>query len=103
MLAYSKKHQNEYEGYSEAAKKEKIKKLKSSWNKQQQLFKKYSDQNEAIVRASFYVSELIAKHGKPFSDGEFVKKCLVAVSSEIAPEIILLEERNLFPMIWKNS
>ena len=41
---------------------------------------------ENNVRASFEVSRLIASPLKPFTDGEFVKDCLLAVVDVVYPE-----------------
>ncbi|KAJ4437619.1 hypothetical protein ANN_17764 [Periplaneta americana] len=38
-----------------------------------------SDTSESVIRATFAISEIIAKKSKPFSDGEFVKECLQSV------------------------
>lgn len=40
----------------------------------------------STVRASYRVAQLIAKESKSFSDGEFVKKCMLHVIDEICPE-----------------
>jgi hypothetical protein len=53
---------------------------------QQQMFNKQRTQHHSIVKASFVVSENIAKHSKSFSEGEFIKECLVDVASIICPE-----------------
>ena len=42
--------------------------------------------NQSAVRASFQIAQLIASSGKPFTDGEFVKKCMNAVVEEVCPE-----------------
>ena len=39
-----------------------------------------------IIRASYIVSEKIAKHSKNYSDGEFVKDCLTVVDEYLCPE-----------------
>lgn len=36
--------------------------------------------------ASYKVAELIARHGKPFSDGDFIKQCLTTVAETMCPE-----------------
>ncbi len=36
--------------------------------------------------ASYDVAMLIAQHGKPFSDGDFVKQCLMKVTERMYPE-----------------
>ncbi|KAI3377191.1 hypothetical protein L3Q82_009102 [Scortum barcoo] len=43
-------------------------------------------ENTAAVEASYMVSEMIAKAGKPFTEGEFVKKCILQAASIVCPE-----------------
>jgi hypothetical protein len=50
------------------------------------MFNKQRIQHHSIVKASFVVSEKIAKHSKSFGEGEFIKKCLVDVASIIWTE-----------------
>ena len=46
--------------------------------------------NQSAVRASFWIAQLIASSGKPFIDGEFVKKCMNAVVEEVCPKKMYL-------------
>ena len=54
--------------------------------KQQLVFTKRNTEAQNNVRASFEVSSLIASRLKPFTDGEFVKDCLLAVVDVVCPE-----------------
>lgn len=65
---------------------DKLSKLKSGLLAQQYTFVRQAQLNQSSVRASFRVAQLIASSGKPFTDGEFVKKCLNAVVEEVCPE-----------------
>ena len=65
---------------------DKIAKLKNGLASQQNTFVKMSQLNKSYVRASFLVSKLIASTGRPFSEGEFVKQCLITVAGELIPE-----------------
>jgi hypothetical protein len=47
--------------------------------------------NEAAVHESFAISQIIAKESKPFTDGEYVKECVMKVA-----EILCSEEHQLF-------
>ena len=53
---------------------------------QQSIFTKKSDNANNHLRASYIVSEKIAKHSKNYSDGEFVKNCLIVVAECLCPE-----------------
>jgi hypothetical protein len=50
------------------------------------MFNKHRTQHHSIVKASFVVSEKIAKHSKSFGEGKFITECLVDVASIICPE-----------------
>ena len=41
-----------------------------------------------MIRASYRLSHLIAKHCKPFSEGEFIRECLVTAAGEICPQFV---------------
>jgi hypothetical protein len=66
--------------------KDEIQTLKKNLDTQQQMFNKQRTQHHSIVKASFVVSEKIAKHSKSFGEGEFIKECLADVASIICPE-----------------
>jgi hypothetical protein len=63
-----------------------VHKLKLSLEKQSSLFQKGNIESEKNTRASYEVSRLIAENMKPFTDGDFVKKCLIAVVDIVCPE-----------------
>ncbi|XP_069777943.1 general transcription factor II-I repeat domain-containing protein 2A-like [Narcine bancroftii] len=50
------------------------------------MFTKAESQSEAAVKASFIVAAEIAKSARPFTEGEFVKKCLLKVCDVICPD-----------------
>jgi hypothetical protein len=47
---------------------------------------KSTNDSEIAVKASYTVSEIIAKRLKPYSDGQFVKECLEVVGDIMCPE-----------------
>ena len=53
---------------------------------QTNIFHRAKNISENATYASYEVAHLIAKHGKPFSDGEFVKGCLIKVVGRVIPE-----------------
>ncbi|CAI6350830.1 unnamed protein product [Macrosiphum euphorbiae] len=59
----------------------------SEWfiKKQQIMFTKIPQENEAAVKVSYVLSELIAKHSKPFTEGDFIKTCLIKTAEIICP------------------
>lgn len=50
------------------------------------IFEKHNRGKDEIIRASYEVANLLARENKSFSDGEFVKKCILASVKEIIPE-----------------
>ncbi|KAH1165489.1 hypothetical protein KIL84_023048 [Mauremys mutica] len=69
--------------------------LKKELAKQQQLFKKARKESESAVLASYVMSEVIAKCGKPFTDGEFIKQCFIKVSEIVCPDTLILLKTSL--------
>ena len=66
--------------------KDKIAKLKANLQSQTSIFTKKVSENEKIVQVSYELNELIAKEMKPFSDGEFVKKCILTAANTLFPD-----------------
>ena len=44
------------------------------------------NENESLIKASYRVTYVLAKSGKPFTNGEVVKECLLEASEELCPE-----------------
>ena len=65
---------------------EKFSKLQNQLTSQRTLFSKSSNENESLTKASYKVAYVLAKSGKPFTDGEVVKECLLKVAEELCPE-----------------
>jgi exosome complex RNA-binding protein Csl4 len=49
------------------------------------MFTEIPQENEATVKVSYVLSELIAKHSKPFTEGDFIKTCLIKMAEIICP------------------
>ena len=56
--------------------------LKRNLSHLQSVFVNLQDVTKSAVRASFYVAQFIGESGRPFTDGEFVKKCLIKIVQE---------------------
>ncbi|KAE8287813.1 General transcription factor II-I repeat domain-containing protein 2B [Larimichthys crocea] len=65
---------------------EKLKQLEASLISQQQYFARARESNENATKASYEVAALIAKHSKPFTEGEFIKDCVMTIVKKICPE-----------------
>ena len=66
--------------------KEKVQNMIKNLKQQQSIFTKKSDNADNLLRASYIVSEKIAEHSKNYSDGEFVKNCLIVAAECLCPE-----------------
>ena len=75
-----------YNSFDSAERKNEFKKLKASLASQQNIFHRANNISENATFATYEVAHLIAKHGKPFSDGEFVKECLIKAVGRLIPE-----------------
>ncbi|UYV63240.1 EPM2AIP1 [Cordylochernes scorpioides] len=87
---YKTKHSQNYSKYTGIVRTEKFEALKRGLKSQQSLFTKVKTEQEAATRASFRVALEIAKRGKPFTDGEMIKECIIAVVEEMCPEKVNL-------------
>ena len=82
---YISKHSSLYDSFQGQRRKQEVGKLIKELKEQQTIFVKKRDDTDDIIRASYIVSEKIAKHSKNYSDGEFVKECLLAVVDILCP------------------
>lgn len=71
---------------SAGERKAKFELLKANLRSQQNVFHKQNQELTDIVSTSFKISQIIAKKMKPFSDGEYIKECLIAAAEEICPD-----------------
>ncbi|UYV69091.1 hypothetical protein LAZ67_6002396 [Cordylochernes scorpioides] len=78
-------HKSKYDTYEGLMRQEKLKEFKLGMKKQQFMFTKVSQESEAAVHASYVLSEMIAKHSKPFTEGDFIKECLIKAAEIVCP------------------
>ena len=83
---YESRHKDKYDSLQGQMRADKLSKLKSGLLAQQTTFVRQTELNQSSVRASFRVAQLIASGGKPFTEGEFVKKCFNVVLEEVCPK-----------------
>lgn len=83
---YTTRHAEEYAKYQGDERVNRVANLKTYLLRQQNFFKKATKENDAAVEASYVVSEMIAKAGKPFKEGEFLKMCILQAASIVCPE-----------------
>ncbi|XP_027140791.1 general transcription factor II-I repeat domain-containing protein 2 [Larimichthys crocea] len=83
---YQKLHAAMYDKITGKERSEKLKQLEASLISQQQYFARARESNENATKASYEVAALIAKHSKPFTEGEFIKDCVMTIVKKICPE-----------------
>ena len=59
------------------------------------MFTNQNNHLERSVKASYLVAKLIADRKKHFTDGEFVKECLMEIVETVCPEKILLKFKKI--------
>ncbi|GFX50775.1 general transcription factor II-I repeat domain-containing protein 2 [Trichonephila clavipes] len=82
---HEQKH-GEIDKLTVSERKAKLQSLKNNLTSQQYIFHKQTAQPNGIVSVSFQVYNISAKYMKPFTDGNYIKDCLIAVVEEICPE-----------------
>ncbi|XP_028439673.1 general transcription factor II-I repeat domain-containing protein 2-like [Perca flavescens] len=83
---YETTHAEKYKNLSDAERARTSEALLAKLQKQQGFFTKLHTSRDAATKTSFVISHKIAKNSKPFSEGEFVKECLVDSAALICPE-----------------
>lgn len=83
---YTTKHEDKYRNLSDEERAREADALMVKLQTQQGLFTKLHTTRNAAVRTSFVISHKIARKSKAFSDGEFIKECLLDSVALICPE-----------------
>lgn len=83
---YVTKHEDKYRNLSDQQRAKESETLLSKLQSQRTLFKKLSASRDTATKTSYVISHKIARRSKPFSDGEFIKECLVDSAELICPE-----------------
>ncbi|KAG0712678.1 General transcription factor II-I repeat domain-containing protein 2A [Chionoecetes opilio] len=69
-----------------AERKEAIVKKSGNLQKSTSLFRKQTTEADKVTRASYEVSRLLARRMKPFTNGDFIKECIMVVIDSLCPE-----------------
>lgn len=83
---YDTNHGKIYDKFVGKLRDEKFEELKKSLLHQTKLFDNIRKENIESVKCSYIIAEKIARASKPFSDGEFIKECIVSAVEVICPE-----------------
>ncbi|XP_053241264.1 EPM2A-interacting protein 1-like [Podarcis raffonei] len=79
---FETKHGAKFANLSHQEKQQKVQELKGSLYSQRNIFAKMTAKNDAAVKASYLVAEEIARASKCFSEGAFVKQCMLKVCEQ---------------------
>ena len=79
------KHSN-FSKFVSQARKDKLDPLKDNLKQQSSVFQKQTTDSKNNTLASYRVAQIIAEEKRAFTDGEFAKKCMMAVVESICPE-----------------
>ena len=79
-----------YEKYEEPMRVLKLKELKANLTQQHTFFTKIQKRNVASVTACYELSRMIATNGKAYTEGDFIKQCLVKTAEIMCPEKVHL-------------
>jgi len=82
---FQKNHKH-YDDLQDEKREDKITQLKSGLSKQMNMFTNKNNDLERSVKASYLVAKIIAERKKPFTDGEFVKECLMEIVETVCPK-----------------
>jgi len=83
---YLTKHAEKYKNLSDEEREKESDALLTKLQNQQRLFTEHCTSRDAAVKTSYVLSHKIARKSKPFSDGEFIKECLLDSAALICPE-----------------
>ena len=83
---YTTKHEDKYRNLTDEERTRESDALLAKLQTQQGLFTKLHTPRDAAVRTSYVISHKIARKSKAFSDGEFIKECLLDSVELICPE-----------------
>ena len=78
---FETKHEKTFK--DQADKVESIKRAVSRYEKQASSFKVFTTAKDHGTEASYCIAHCIAKHGKPFTDGEFIKEAFLSCSDAL--------------------
>ena len=85
---FDTKHGAKYAKFSLQEKQQIVQELNGGLQSQQNMFTKAAAKNDAAVKASFIVAEEIARASKSFSEGAFLKQCMLKVCEQVCPDQI---------------
>ncbi|XP_037794130.1 general transcription factor II-I repeat domain-containing protein 2-like [Penaeus monodon] len=83
---YETLHAEKYKNLQGQQRLEKVNELLTALKKQQSVFSRSREISDAAVKASYLIANEIALASKPFSEGEFVRTCMLKAAETVCPE-----------------
>ena len=83
---YETKHLSTYPKFSGKLRSEKYESMKRGLKAQTNLFTRKFAENESVTRTSYKIVHKKAERGKPFTDGNFIKECMMEAANDLCPE-----------------
>ncbi|KAM5191501.1 general transcription factor II-I repeat domain-containing protein 2-like [Mantella aurantiaca] len=83
---FDTKHGAKYAKYTLHERHNIVQQLKGSLQSQQNMFTKATAKNDAAVKASYIVANEIARASRCFSEGAFLKQCMLKVCEQVCPD-----------------
>ncbi|KAJ8896934.1 hypothetical protein PR048_002280 [Dryococelus australis] len=85
---YKTKQGENFDQFKDMVREHKYKTLKCKLCFQPNIFKKRVQESEAVTRVSLRIAREITKRGKPFTDGDYIKNCMLIMVEELFPDKI---------------
>ncbi|XP_076323848.1 general transcription factor II-I repeat domain-containing protein 2-like isoform X1 [Tachypleus tridentatus] len=83
---YETKHLSTYLKFSGKFRSKKFESMKRVFESQKNLFTRKFAENESVTRTSYKIVHRMAERGKPFTDGNYIKKYMMEAANELCPE-----------------
>ena len=83
---YETKHLSTYSKFSGKLRSEKYESMKRGLETQRNLFTRKFSENESVTHTSYKIVHKMAERGKPFTDGNFIKECIMEAANDLCPE-----------------
>ncbi|CAI5689885.1 unnamed protein product [Oreochromis niloticus] len=83
---YETQHGEKYNSLHGELRKQKVNEMLVGLRKQQSVFNRSREVSDAAVKASYVIASQVALASKPYSEGEFVKNCMLKDAEIVCPE-----------------
>lgn len=82
---FETKHEKNYKDAADRA--ESLKRAVASYEKQSSSLKIFANTKDIVTEASYNLANCIAKHGKPFTDGEYTKEAFLSCAETLFEDL----------------